>query len=45
MPEGAVAHEPCWFVRKKNAPWYGKAGENSTIWASASPKFIMGASD
>jgi hypothetical protein len=21
-------HEPCWFVRKKNAPWYGKAGEN-----------------
>ena len=25
-------HEPCWFVRKKNAPWYGKAGENSTIW-------------
>jgi hypothetical protein len=23
-------HEPCWFVRKKNAPWYGKAGENST---------------
>ena len=24
-------HEPCWYVRKKNAPWYGKAGENSTI--------------
>jgi len=21
-------HEPCWFVRKKNAPWFGKAGEN-----------------
>jgi DNA modification methylase len=39
------AHEPCWFVRKKNAPWYGKAGENSTIWASPSPKFIMGVSD
>ena len=39
------AHEPCWFVRKKNAPWYGKAGENSTIWDSASPKFIMGGSD
>lgn len=38
-------HEPCWFVRKKNAPWFGKAGENSTIWASASPKFIMGGSD
>ena len=39
------AHEPAWFVRKKNAPWYGKAGENSTIWESPSPKFIMGASD
>jgi DNA modification methylase len=38
-------HEPCWFVRKKNAPWYGTAGENSTIWASPSPKFIMGGSD
>jgi DNA modification methylase len=32
-------------VRKKNAPWYGKAGENSTVWNSPSPKFIMGASD
>jgi DNA modification methylase len=39
------AHDPCWFVRKKNAPWFGKAGENSTIWASPSPKFIMGGSD
>jgi DNA modification methylase len=38
-------HEPCWFVRKKNAAWYGKAGENSTIWDSPSPKFIMGGSD
>lgn len=38
-------HEPCWFVRKKNAPWYGKAGENSTIWESPSPKFIMGGAD
>jgi hypothetical protein len=38
-------HEPCWYVRKKNAPWFGKAGQNSTIWDSASPKFIMGASD
>jgi DNA modification methylase len=37
-------HEPCWFVRKKNAPWYGKAGQNSTIWDSPSPKFIMGGS-
>ena len=39
------AHEPCWFVRKKNAPWYGKPGENSTIWDSPSPKFIMGGSE
>ena len=31
-------------MRKKNAPWYGKAGENSTIWACPSPKFIMGGS-
>jgi DNA modification methylase len=38
-------HEPCWYLRKKNAPWYGKAGENSTVWDSASPKFIMGGSD
>jgi DNA modification methylase len=38
-------HEPCWYVRKKNAPWYGKAGENSTVWNSPSPKFIMGGSD
>jgi DNA modification methylase len=38
-------HEPCWYVRKKNAPWFGKAGENSTIWACPSPKFIMGGSD
>jgi DNA modification methylase len=37
-------HEPCWYVRKKNAPWFGKAGENSTVWDSPSPKFIMGAS-
>ncbi len=38
-------HEPVWYVRKKNAPWHGKAGENSTIWCSPSPKFIMGGSD
>ena len=37
-------HEPCWYTRKKNAPWFGKAGENSTIWDSPSPKFIMGGS-
>ena len=29
---------------KKNAPWFGKAGENSTVWDSPSPKFIMGGS-
>jgi DNA modification methylase len=34
-------HEPCWYVRKKNAPWFGRAGDNSTIWDSPSPKFIM----
>jgi DNA modification methylase len=39
------SHEPCWFARKKNAPWYGKAGENTTIWDSPSPKFIMGGSN
>ena len=38
-------HEPCWFVRKKNTPWYGKAGENTTVWDSPSPKFVMGGSD
>jgi DNA modification methylase len=38
-------HEPCWYLRKKNAPWFGKAGENSTIWDAASPKFIMGGSN
>jgi DNA modification methylase len=38
-------HEPLAYVRKKNAPWYGKAGENSTVWDSPSPKFIMGNSD
>jgi DNA modification methylase len=38
-------HEPCWYVRMKNAPWFGKAGENSTVWNSPSPKFLMGGSD
>jgi DNA modification methylase len=37
-------HEPCWFVRKPKAAWFGKPGENSTIWAWPSPKFIMGGS-
>ena len=39
------AHEPAWFCRKPNAPWYGKPGENTTVWDSPSPKFIMGGSD
>jgi DNA modification methylase len=38
-------HEPCWYVRKKNAPWFGKAGENATIWEAVSPKFIFSGSD
>ncbi len=38
-------HEPCWYVRKKNAPWYGQPGQNTTIWDAASPKMIMGGSD
>jgi hypothetical protein len=38
-------HEPYRFVRKKNAPRHGTAGENSTIWDSPSPKFIMGNGD
>ncbi len=38
-------HEPAWYVRKKNAPWYGKPGENTTVWDAASPKMIMGGSD
>ncbi|MBK5292165.1 MAG: ParB N-terminal domain-containing protein [Acidobacteriia bacterium] len=38
-------HEPCWYVRKKNAPWFGKPGQNSTVWDSPSPKFIMGGSN
>jgi DNA modification methylase len=37
-------HEPCWYVRKKNATRFRKAGENSTVWDSPSPKFIMGGS-
>jgi DNA modification methylase len=38
-------HEPCWYVRKKNAPWYGKPGKHSTIWDAPSPKFIRGSSN
>jgi DNA modification methylase len=36
------AHEPAWYVRKKNAPWFGKPGENSTIWDVPSPKAMSG---
>lgn len=39
------AHEPCWYVRKKNAPWFGTPGsENTSVWEYKSPKFIMGGS-
>jgi DNA modification methylase len=38
-------HEPCFYVRKKNALWFGEAGKCSTIWDAESPKFIMGHSD
>jgi DNA modification methylase len=39
------AHEPCIYARRPNAPWFGKAGENSTIWDAPSPKMIMGGSE
>lgn len=33
------SHEPCWYVRKKNAAWYGKPGAgNTTVWEAPSPK-------
>jgi hypothetical protein len=35
-------HEPCWYVRKKNAPWFGKPGENSTIWGVRQPEVHYG---
>jgi DNA modification methylase len=38
-------HEPCVYARRKNAPWFGKPGENTTVWDAASPKQIMGGSD
>ena len=49
--ELAILHEEDYnldlvgFVRKKNAPWYGKPGENSTVWSCPSPKFIFSGSD
>lgn len=38
------SHEPAHYVRKPKAPWYGKPGENTTVWDAASPKMIMGGS-
>jgi DNA modification methylase len=39
-------HEPCWYVRKPNAPWYGERGAaNTTIWDAASPKVVMGGAE
>ena len=39
-------HDPCWFVRKPKAPWYGVRGaQTTTLWQAASPKMIMGGSD
>lgn len=35
-------HEPCWYMRKKNAPWFGKSGENLTVWVVPSPKGSRG---
>ncbi len=35
-------HEPCWYVRKKNAPWFGKPGDNATIWTEPWPTFLFG---
>jgi DNA modification methylase len=38
-------HEPCWYVRKKNAPWFGKPGwESLTVWKAPSPKQLMSGS-
>ena len=38
-----VQHEPAWYVRKKNAPWYGRGpATNSTIWDSPSPEIHHG---
>jgi len=34
----ACQHEEMCYIRKKNAPWYGTRGENSTIWTATSPK-------
>lgn len=38
-------HEPCWYARKKNAPWYGQQGaQTNTVWSAPSPKHIMSGS-
>ena len=36
---------PAGSCERRTRPGIGKAGENSTIWESPSPKFIMGGSD
>lgn len=35
-------HEPCWYVRKKNAPFLGKLGSGTTVWQAKSPKRVTG---
>jgi len=40
-----LQHERCWFVRKKNAPWYGKSGHCATIWSAPAPKMLMGSTE
>jgi DNA modification methylase len=32
------------LTAEEESPWFGQAGENSTVWDSPSPKFIMGGS-
>jgi hypothetical protein len=33
------------LVRPEEERWYGKAGENSTVWSCPSPKFIFSGSE
>ncbi len=38
-------HEPCWYVRRPRAPFFGRPGkENTSIWKAASPKLVSGGS-
>ena len=34
-------HEPCWYVRKKNAAWFGKAGEFDKLQGHAERAFVL----